>query len=120
MTQVHVLEESAEIELTLVRPEDEDGTWCETVKVPELFLEDDDDGDGGGGDDKDHLVIAIDQTKRGGRDTGAHASVYYGCRLKGQVRVPESLRRMIDRVKNSKVKLYRGDDIELTVSSLTS
>ena len=46
----------------------------------------------------------------------AYITVYFSCIPKGRVHMPFSLREMIERVKHSKVKLYKGMDIELKVS----
>ena len=49
--------------------------------------------------------------------TGAYITIYSRCMLKGRVHMPFSFREMIERVKYSKVKLYKGVDIDLKVSN---
>ena len=46
---------------------------------------------------------------------GAYITVYSRCIPKGRVHMPFSLREMIEKVKYSKVKLYRGVDVDLKV-----
>ena len=82
-------------------------TWCENIVVPELKLL-----QNSADDSDDHLVIVFDQ-KSG---SGADLTVYFSCIPKGRVHMPLSLREMIEKVKHSKVKIYHGSDIELTVS----
>ena len=62
----------------------------------------------------DHLVLVFDQ-RRG--ESGADLTLYFSCIPKGRVHMPLSLREMIEKVKHSKVKIYHGSDIELTVST---
>ena len=52
--------------------------------------------------------------------SGADVTVYFSCVPKGRVHMPHSLRDMQERVKNSKVKLYHGQDLELEVIELQS
>ena len=46
---------------------------------------------------------------------GAYITIYSSCIPKGRVHMPFSLREMIERVKYSKVKLYKGVDVDLKV-----
>ena len=48
---------------------------------------------------------------------GADLTIYFACIPKGRVHMPISLREMIQKVIYSKVKIYHGSDIELTVST---
>ena len=46
---------------------------------------------------------------------GAYITIYSSCIPKGRVHMPFSFREMIERVKYSKVKLYKGVDVDLKV-----
>ena len=46
---------------------------------------------------------------------GAYITLYSSCIPKGRVHMPFSLREMIEKVKYSKVKLYKGVDVDLKV-----
>ena len=59
----------------------------------------------------DHLVISIEQHRK----AGAYVTIYFSCVPKGRFTMPYSLREMVE--KNSKVKLYHGEDLEIQVSS---
>ena len=50
---------------------------------------------------------------------GAYITIYSSCIPKGRVHMPFSLREMIEKVKYSKVKLYKGVDIDLKVHETT-
>ncbi len=82
----------------------DEGVWCEKIVVPELKLL-------RGDEDDDHLVIVAEQKR-----TGADLTIYFSCVPKGRIHMPYSFREMQERVVNSKVKLYHGDDLDLTVS----
>ena len=59
----------------------------------------------------DHLVISIEQHRK----AGAYVTIYFSCVPKGRFTMPYSLREMVE--KNSKVKLYHGEDLEIQVTS---
>ena len=106
--QIHLLEDTSELKISLKYSDGE--TWCENIVVPELKLL-----QNSADDSDDHLVIVFDQKAASG---GADLTIYFSCIAKGRVHMPLSLREMIEKVKHSKVKIYHGSDIELTVSAL--
>ena len=108
--QIHLLEDTSELKISLKYSDGE--TWCENIVVPELKLL-----QNSADSSDDHLVIVFDQKAGSG---GADLTIYFSCIAKGRVHMPLSLREMIEKVKHSKVKIYHGSDIELTVSALKS
>jgi hypothetical protein len=98
------LEDNNTLKITLKHA---DGVWCEDIVVPELKLLRDDTED-------DHLVVVVEQ-----KQNASDLTIYFSCVPKGRVHMPFALREMQEKVKNSKVKLYHGEDLELTVCIFT-
>ena len=59
-------------------------------------------------------MISIEQHRKAGADV----TIYFSCVPKGRFTMPYSLREMVERNPQSKVKLYHGEDLEIQVSQV--
>ena len=105
--QIHLIEDTNALKFAIHRT---DEIWSEDMEVPELKDQSSDEED-----EKDHLVVEISQAP-----SGSEIAVFFGCNPKGRIRMPFSLRDMLEKVKTSKVKLYHGEDLDLSVHAKES
>ena len=101
--QIDILEDTSDLKFAVHR---KDGNWNEQISVPELKAHGYNDEE----NENDHLVVEITQLS-----SRSEIAVYFGCSPQGRIQMPYSLRDMTEEVKNSKVKVYHGEDIDFSV-----